>query len=115
MNRQTAPCECPTCGQVISFTGVRVDATSGVIIANGRFASLTEREFAVFEQLWNRPGRVHSKSALLDGIYQLLSDDDVQDKIIDVFICKLRKKLTGLGLTVETVRGHGYVLKRQHA
>ncbi len=49
-----------------------------------------------------------TKSAAMTGLYEPGADDEPQMKIIDVFICKLRKKLKPFEIEIETVWGEGY-------
>lgn len=53
-------------------------------------------------------GLPHSKSAILDHLYFDRPDDPPEQKIIDVYICKLRTALAPFGVTIETVWGLGY-------
>ena len=55
-------------------------------------------------------GGVCSKDALMNALYNVGVDDEPEIKIIDVFICKLRKKLKPFGLDIETVWGRGYLM-----
>ena len=76
---------------------------------DGRQVHLTSKEYAILEILSLRKGTATNKVMLLDHLY-----DGPEMKIIDVFICKLRKKLskvTGGETYIETVRGHGYRLR----
>ncbi|MER9912667.1 winged helix-turn-helix domain-containing protein [Mesorhizobium sp. M0050] len=62
--------------------------------------------------------RVRSQASLLTRLYQLKTDEP-ELKIIDVFVCKLRKKLKPLGVEIQTVWGQGYrllpmVTERRH-
>ena len=79
---------------------------------DGRLVHLTSKEYAILEILSLRKGTTTTKVTLLDHLYDGL--DEPEMKIIDVFICKLRKKLarmTGGETYIETVRGHGYRLR----
>ena len=105
-------CACPTCGKPLDFEGYRLEAEAGIVIGGGKFAALTRRETAIFELLWTRPGRVFTRSQIFDDLYSLLAGDGPEEKILDVYICKLRKKLNGLGLSIETVWGAGYRLQK---
>ncbi len=52
-----------------------------------------------------------SKDQILTAIYGLLPDDDEPElKIIDVYVCKARKKLAPFGLQIKTIWGRGYCL-----
>ena len=79
---------------------------------DGKPVHLTSKEYAILEFLSLRKGNTLTKVMLLEHLYNGL--DEPEAKIIDVFICKLRKKLAKLsgGETyIETVRGRGYVLR----
>lgn len=58
---------------------------------------------------------IFTREQLLSRVYSLFADDAPELKIIDVFICKIRKKLAGLGVDIESVWGHGYRLKKGQA
>lgn len=102
-------CACPTCGQGLPDDDMlRVD-DAGIVVRGGRFARLTKQEAGVFEQLRAASGKVLSKEALLANLY-VHEADEAEIKIIDVFVCKLRKKLQPLGVEIGTAWGRGYRL-----
>ncbi|GBQ95676.1 two component response regulator CtrA [Acetobacter nitrogenifigens DSM 23921 = NBRC 105050] len=72
---------------------------------------LTGKEYAILELLVLRKGMVLTKDAFLNHLYGGM--DEPEMKIIDVFICKLRKKLqaAGAGNLITTVWGRGYMLR----
>jgi two-component system cell cycle response regulator CtrA len=73
---------------------------------------LTPSEYKVLELLSLRKNTVLTKEMCLNHLYNGLREPEV--KIIDVFICKLRKKLAeaaGAGNHIETVWGGGYMLR----
>ena len=72
---------------------------------------LTPSEYKVLELLSLRKNSVLTKEMCLNHLYNGLREPEV--KIIDVFICKLRKKLArlGAGEMIATLRGRGYVLR----
>jgi two-component system cell cycle response regulator CtrA len=84
---------------------------------NGVGLHLTPKEASMLFLLASHPGRVLSKEALLGGMYVDGVDDEPEIKIIDVFVCKLRRKLTDLhpdaGKFIETMWGHGYCFPAQ--
>jgi two-component system cell cycle response regulator CtrA len=80
--------------------------------ANGKTVHLTSKEYGIFELIALRRGAILTKEMFLNHLYGGIDEPDL--KIIDVFICKLRKKLataTGGINYVETVWGRGYMLK----
>lgn len=104
-------CACPTCGQTLPGDDtLRIDP-AGIVVRGGRFATLTRQEAALFEQLVAAGGAVLSKDRLLSGLY-LVEADEPDIKIIDVFVCRLRRKLRPLGVEIGTVWGRGYRLVR---
>src|SRR5262249_40347586 len=70
---------------------------------------LTPNERHLFALLYARLGRAVSRGALLDAAsYHHGWDREPQPKVVDVYVCHLRKKLAGSGLKIETVWGQGY-------
>ncbi|MBT6910180.1 MAG: winged helix-turn-helix domain-containing protein, partial [Rhodospirillaceae bacterium] len=70
------------------------------------------KEYAMLELLSLRKGTTLTKEMFLNHLYGGMDEPEL--KIIDVFICKLRKKLanaTGGEHYIETVWGRGYVLR----
>ncbi|MBI0536810.1 DNA-binding response regulator [Roseomonas sp. KE2513] len=94
-----------TVGRLNLDLGAR-EATVG-----GRPVHLTGKEYAILELLTLRKGMVMTKEAFLNHLYGGMDEPEV--KIIDVFICKLRKKLAQAGCEdlIGTVWGRGYVLR----
>ena len=77
----------------------------------GRPVHLTGKEYGILELLSLRKGTTLSKDAFLNHLYGGLDEPEL--KIIDVFVCKLRKKLAAVDETqfIHTVWGRGYTLK----
>lgn len=69
---------------------------------------LTASERLVFSTLVSRE-RV-TKDQIMAALYRDLHRDEAEPKIVDVFICKLRRKLKPFGIKIETVWGVGYYL-----
>jgi two-component system cell cycle response regulator CtrA len=79
---------------------------------NGARVHLTGKEYAMLELLSLRKGMTLTKEMFLNHLYGGI--DEPEEKIIDVFMCKLRKKLanaSGGKNYIETVWGRGYVLR----
>jgi two-component system cell cycle response regulator CtrA len=73
---------------------------------------LTGKEYTTLELFSLRKGTIVTKEMLLDYLYR--DTDEPDPKIIDVFVCKLRKKLaqtTGGNHYIETVWGRGYIFR----
>ena len=106
-------CHCPACGQPLPKDTVLLDTDAGIVVANGRFAVLTRHEWAVFEALWFSRLSVVRKEQLMNALYSLTPEEDPEIKIIDVYICKLRQKLSGMGISIGTVWGTGFRITRE--
>ncbi len=53
-------------------------------------------------------GRTHSKESLLSAMYFERADDAPEIKIVDVFVCKIRRKLVGYPIQIDTIWGTGH-------
>lgn len=88
-----------------------VDLNTKMANAQGVPLSLTTKEYQLLEILSLRKGFTLSKEVLLNHLYGGM--DEPEMKIIDVFICKLRKKITsvtGAETDIRTIWGRGYQL-----
>jgi two-component system cell cycle response regulator CtrA len=89
---------------------VNLDARS--VEVEGHPLHLTGKEYGILELLSLRKGTTLTKEMFLNHLYGGVDEPEL--KIIDVFVCKLRKKLaaaqTGGGEHIETVWGRGYLV-----
>ena len=85
------------------------------VTVDGHPVHLTGKEYAILELLVLRKGMVLTKEAFLNHLYGGM--DEPEMKIIDVFICKLRKKLAlaGAESLIGTVWGRGYMIREPSA
>lgn len=99
--------------QSIIKTGViAVNLDAKTVEVEGSPVHLTGKEYQMLELLSLRKGTTLTKEMFLNHLYGGMDEPEL--KIIDVFICKLRKKLseaTGGDNHIETVWGRGYVLR----
>jgi two-component system cell cycle response regulator CtrA len=99
--------------QSIIRTGkVEVNLDAKTVQVGGTTVHLTGKEYQMLELLSLRKGTTLTKEMFLNHLYGGMDEPEL--KIIDVFICKLRKKLaeaTGDSSYIETVWGRGYVLR----
>jgi two-component system cell cycle response regulator CtrA len=99
--------------QSIIRTGkISVNLDAKTVDVDGHPVHLTGKEYQMLELLSLRKGSTLTKEMFLNHLYGGMDEPEV--KIIDVFICKLRKKLalaTGGANYIETVWGRGYVLR----
>ena len=101
---------------IINTGDLCVDLDAKIVKVNGTPLHLTRKEYQILEFLSLRKGSTLSKSMFLNNLYSGL--DEPNGKIIDVFLSKLRKKISRAAkgkYYIETVRGHGYVLREPAA
>ncbi|WP_444666413.1 response regulator transcription factor CtrA [Cereibacter changlensis] len=97
---------------VIRTGKVQVNLDAKTVDVEGKSVHLTGKEYQMLELLSLRKGTTLTKEMFLNHLYGGMDEPEL--KIIDVFICKLRKKLaeaTGGQSYIETVWGRGYVLR----
>ena len=90
---------------------LQLNLDSREVSVGGRPVHLTGKEYAILELLVLRKGMVLTKETFLNHLYGGM--DEPEMKIIDVFICKLRKKLAQAGADnlIGTVWGRGYMMR----
>ena len=97
---------------VIKTGDITVNLDAKTVEVNGSRVHVTGKEYQMLELLSLRKGATLTKEMFLNHLYGGI--DEPEMKIIDVFICKLRKKLasaTDGKHHIETVWGRGYVLR----
>lgn len=96
---------------IIRTGKVSVNLESKTVEVGGKEVKLTFKEYQMLELLSLRKGSTLTKDMFLNHLYGGMDEPEL--KIIDVFICRLRKKIaqaTGGERNIETVWGQGYVL-----
>ena len=99
---------------VINTDDLYVNLDSKLVEISGTRVNLTAKEYQMLELLALRKGMTLTKEMFLSHLYGGM--DEPEAKIIDVFICKLRKKLasaSGGKNYIETLWGRGYAM-REH-
>jgi two-component system cell cycle response regulator CtrA len=89
-----------------------VNLDTKIVKVGGTHVHLTGKEYQMLELLSLRKGTTLTKEMFLNNLYGGMDEPEI--KIIDVFICKLRKKLANASSGkdyIETVWGRGYVLR----
>jgi len=99
--------------QSVIITGkLTVNLDAKTVEVDGQRVHLTGKEYQMLELLSLRKGTTLTKEMFLNHLYGGMDEPEL--KIIDVFICKLRKKLAAAidgDNYIETVWGRGYVLR----
>ena len=99
----------------LQIGNMQLSLDSREVHVGGQAVHLTGKEYAILELLVLRKGMILTKEAFLNHLYGGM--DEPEMKIIDVFICKLRKKLAqaGAGDVINTVWGRGYTAREPAA
>jgi DNA-binding response OmpR family regulator len=99
----------PSAAPIVStYAGLSFDTVGRTATLNGSALALSLHETSVLEALLNRFGRVVSKEQLLEQLYSY--EKDVSQNAIEVYVHRVRKKITGSGVTVRTLYGRGYMI-----
>jgi two-component system cell cycle response regulator CtrA len=97
---------------VIQTDDLVVNLDTKTVEVNGARVHMTAKEYQMLELLALRKGTTLTKESFLNHLYGGMNEPEI--KIVDVFICKLRKKLanaSGGKDYIETVWGRGYVIR----
>ena len=97
----------------IDYGNVQFDTVERSFLLNGQPLALTPREKGVLEVLILKAGRPVSKQTLIANLSSL--DDPASGDAVEIYVHRLRKKLEGSNLQIVTLRGLGYLLKKQDA
>lgn len=96
----------------ITVDDLVLDLDEKMASVDGKRVPLTSKEYQMLELLGLRKGSTITKEMFLNHLYGGMDEPEL--KIIDVFVCKLRKKLAGASggkNYIETVWGRGYVMR----
>ena len=97
----------------IGYGPLSLDTETGAFSIDGNPLLLTKRERGVLEALIMRAGRPIAKNALTENVFGL--DDGANPNAIEIYVHRLRRKLEGTGISIATLRGLGYVLRKEDA
>ena len=102
---------------VIRTGRLALDLAARTVEIDGKPLNVTPKEYGILELLSLRRGRTLTKEMFLDHLYGGM--DEPEQKIVDVFICKLRKKIARVtgeaDIPIQTVWGQGYTLREPMA
>lgn len=99
-------------GRQIVYRNLLLDLDGYTAYADGIKLELTRREFELLKTLLQNQGRVLSREALLNRVWSY--DFYGDERVVDTHVKNLRKKLGGGGDYIETIRGVGYRVDREH-
>lgn len=95
---------------VISYGDLNLNLANGSISYNSNTIELTKNELKILAYLIKNKGKIVSRDALMDALWQ--SDLFLDDNTLSVNVTRLRKKIEEIGLSniIETRRGLGYIM-----
>lgn len=85
------------------------DVSSRMVSGPDGPLDIPRREIAVFERLLRTEGRLVSKQGLLDSLYG--TGADVDEPVVEVYVSRLRKRLSPHGISITAKRGMGYLMQ----
>jgi two-component system, OmpR family, response regulator TctD len=94
----------------LSLGALTYDSVSKRFTLDQEHLALSPREHTLLRLLIQRSGEPLSRQQILDRIFK--DEEDVQSSAIDVLMHRLRKRLEGSGIRIQTYRGLGYVLEK---
>ncbi|UTM59636.1 response regulator transcription factor [Photobacterium sp. CCB-ST2H9] len=97
----------------LCYQGLTLDLLTREASRDGQRIELKPREFALLKLLMTQPGRVLSKTIILEHVWGFQFDP--QTNVVDVLVCRLRSKIDkGFSAPLlHTIRGVGYVLRHE--
>jgi len=101
---------------ILAVGGLRLDRIAREVTCKGQTVDLTGREFNLVEYLMRSPGRVFTRTQILEHVWGY--DFDPSTNVVDVCIQRIRKKIAGIGTgasPIESVRGVGYRFRKPGA
>jgi len=96
---------------VVNVGTLKLDRKARRMSLGGTLLEMPAREFEVLWELLTPPGRAVSKRELSEKLSE--TDEALGDNALEAFISRLRKKLTGSGAGIRTLRGIGYLLEAE--
>ncbi|WP_370232139.1 response regulator transcription factor [Cognatishimia sp.] len=98
-----------TARQDETFGRLNYDRATRLLSHDGQPLALPKKELATFECLYDRVDQMVSKATLASHLYG--TGADVEEKVVEVYISRLRKRLSAFGIEIHTARGLGYMIK----
>ncbi len=95
---------------VLALGDLEFDSLAGTLKVQGQEIKLRTRELRLFEVFMNAPNQIFSKPKLVDRLFSF--GEDASENAIEVYVGRLRRHLTGSGVSITTVRGLGYKLEQ---
>ena len=96
-------------GSVIQLGALTYDRAGRRLQLSGNDLAIPQRELAVFECLFERAGQIVSKSQIADHLYGIGAE--IEERVVEVYVSRLRKKLSDANIEIKSARGLGYMME----
>jgi heavy metal response regulator len=98
---------------VLQFSDLTLDPTRHTVLCGGKKIDLTAKEFALLDYFMRNPGRVLTRTMIIEHVWDY--NFDTGTNVVDVYVNYLRKKIDSDRETklIHTIRGVGYVMKAE--
>ena len=90
----------------IALGAALFDPLAGTLSHGGTAVELRNREIRLLEVFARHPGQILSKAQIMDRLF--VQDAGITENAIEVYVGRLRRRIEGMGVRIETVRGLGY-------
>ena len=108
-----SPDHCPLCDEPLKkLERIIVDVVASVAVLDNKAIILTPNQAIILDALVTAYPKEVSREFLMSKLY-VIEADEPEIKIIDVFICKLRKLLVGTNYKINSIWGRGYRLSKE--
>ncbi len=94
----------------IDFEGLVVETENTRVTFNGQDIKLMPREFSLLSLMIRHPGHLFGTDAILSRLW--MDNEEASHEALRASVKRLRKALTGSGITIKTIYGQGYRLQK---
>jgi two-component system response regulator TctD len=94
---------------VLRLGALELDQAGRVVTLSGRMLDLGRREFGLLQALMTQTGRVVTRERLMSRLSDM--EDGGSDNALELLVSRLRRKISGSGVDLMTVRGVGYLVQ----
>lgn len=99
----------PSLTPKVGYKNLYIDESHHQIMLNDSMIKLSEKEYQLLSYFIRHANTVLSKNILLNDVWGI--DVAIETRTLDMFVSKLRRKLEGSKVNIDTIRGVGYILR----
>ena len=95
--------------EIVQLGSLSFDRVGRKLSVKGVDLDLPRRELAVVECLFERQNQIVSKTKIADHKYGVGAD--IEERVVEIYLSRLRKKLIAHGVVIKVARGLGYMMR----